>query len=165
MTDPLPPVGSFGVTATGGFIGWVIRKFTRSRVNHAFIVGPGGLIVEANPSGAAFGHISQYPKARYNLHTVLPDETREKIWQTALGFAQANNGKGVGYGWLDIVAITLKRFHISIGWVDLRIQRQDRLICSQLVDLAYERAGVHLFDDNRLSQNVRPVDLDNILSD
>jgi uncharacterized protein YycO len=157
MAD-VPPIGSLGVTATGGFAGWVIRKFTNSRVNHAFIVGPGGLIVEANPSGAAFGDIRQYPKARYNLHTVLPDETRERIWANAVAMV------GTPYGWLDILAITLKRFHISIPWVDRRIQRQDRLICSQLVDLAYERADVHLFDDGRLPQNVRPVDLDNILA-
>ncbi|MFE9525122.1 hypothetical protein [Streptomyces sp. NPDC006631] len=158
MSD-LPPLGSFGVTATGGFIGWVIRKFTNSRVNHAFIVGPGGLIVEANPSGAAFGHITQYPNARFNLHTVLPDETRERIWDNAVALV------GTPYGWLDILAITLKRFHISIAWVDRRIQRQDRLICSQLVDLDYQRSGVTLFDDGRLPQNVRPVDLDNILPD
>jgi hypothetical protein len=152
-----PPIGSFGVTATGGFAGWVIRKFTGGRVNHAFIVGPGGLIVEANPSGAAFGDIRQYPNARFNLHTSLPDDTREQIWANAVSLV------GTPYGWLDILALALKRFHISIGWVDRRIQRQDRLICSQLVDLAYERAGVHLFDDNRLPQNVRPVDLDLIL--
>jgi hypothetical protein len=94
-----PPVGSIGVTATGGVLGWGIRLLTFSRYNHAYIVGPAGLLVEAQPGGARLGHISMYPKAKYNSRTVIPDETREKIWQTALGFAQANNGKGIGYGW------------------------------------------------------------------
>jgi hypothetical protein len=33
------------------------------------------------------------------------------------------------------------------------------LICSQLVDRACELAGVHLFDDGRLSGQVTPGDL------
>ena len=33
------------------------------------------------------------------------------------------------------------------------------MICSQLVDEAYKRAGVQLFDDNRLPGDVDPNDL------
>ncbi|MER5754411.1 hypothetical protein [Streptomyces sp. NPDC002088] len=156
---PVPPVGTYGVTATGGIAGWWIRLGTFSRYNHAFVVGHGGLIIEATPHGAKYGHISMYPKARYNLHTSLPDDTRERIWSNAQALL------GTKYGWLDLFALSLKFFGLRWEWVENRIQRQDRLICSQLVDLAYERAGVHLFDDGRLSQNVTPGDLADILAD
>jgi cell wall-associated NlpC family hydrolase len=158
MAD-IPPLGSYGVTATGGWAGWFIRLGTFSRYNHAFIVGPNGVIVEANPTGAEIGHISQYPKARYNLHTSLPDATREQIWRNAEALL------GTKYGWLDILALSLRFFGLRWGWIEARIKRQDRLICSQLVTLAYARAGVHLFDDGRLAQDVNPGDLADILAD
>jgi hypothetical protein len=155
----LPPVGSFGVTATGGIAGWFIRLGTFSRYNHAFIVGPGGLIVEATPYGAKYGHTSMYPKAKYNLHTVLPDATREHIW------ANAQAMLGTKYNWLDILALSLRFFGLRFNWIAKRIQRTDRLICSQSVDLAYQRAGVHLFDDGRLPQDVTPGDLADLLTE
>jgi uncharacterized protein YycO len=154
----LPPVGSYGVTATGGIAGWFIRLGTFSRYNHAFIVGPAGIIIEATPWGARYGHISLYPRARYNLHTVLPEETREQIWRNAQALL------GTKYGWLDISALSLRFFGLKFKWIEKRIQRQDRLICSQLVALAYRRAGVYLFDDGRLPQDVTPGDLADILA-
>jgi uncharacterized protein YycO len=158
MTD-LPPLGSYGVVATGDIGGWFIRLGTFSRYNHAFIVGPGGTIVEAWPGGARYGHISQYPKARYNWRTTLPDEIREEVWKNAESML------GTKYGWLDILALSLRFFGLRWGWIEARIKRQDRLICSQLVTLAYARAGVHLFDDGRLAQDVTPGDLADILAD
>lgn len=157
MGDRDIPVGSFGVTATGGWAAWWIRLGTFSRYNHTFIVGPGGRIVEANPSGAEFGHISQYPKARYNVQHEIPEGTRQRIWDNAVALV------GTEYHWLDIAALALKFFHISVPWVNRRLQRSDRLICSQLVDLAYRRAGVYLFDDGRLPHDVTPGDLADLL--
>jgi uncharacterized protein YycO len=158
MTE-VPPLGSYGVTATGGVAGWFIRLGTFSRYNHAFIVGPGGTIIEATPYGAQYGSISMYPKARYNSDDAIPDGIREEIW------ANAQSMLGTKYGWLDIAALSLRFFGQRWKWVEKRIQRQDRLICSQLVDLAYERSGISLFDDGRLPQNVTPGDLADILAD
>ncbi|MFE2099534.1 hypothetical protein [Streptomyces sp. NPDC059468] len=158
-SGPVPPVGSIGVVATGGIIGWGIRLLTFSRYNHAFIVGPAGLLVEAQPGGARIGHISMYPKAVYNTDKVIPDETRLAIWETALGFAQANNGKGIGYNWLDDAALGLRFFGVWSDWIAGRIARQDRLQCAQLCDLAYSLNGIHLFDDGRLPLAVDPGDL------
>lgn len=155
--DDYPPIGSYGVTATGGVAGWFIRLGTFSRVNHAFIVGPEGKIVEANPTGAEFGHVSQYPNARYNLHTSLPQATREQIWASAVSMV------GTPYNWLDVVALSLKFFHISLPWVNRRLARPDRLMCSQLVTEAYRRAHVYLFESKR-SQEVDPGDLDELLT-
>lgn len=157
-----PLVGSYGVTATRGFVGWAIRLFTFSRVNHAFVVGPNGLIVEAQPGGARVGHIDQYPSARFNIHDEIDDATRWKIWQTALGFTTANQGRGIGYGWIDDAALFLRFFRIWIPAINRRIAREDRLQCAQLVTLAYERSGVTLFD-NEQPMAVDPGDLDEII--
>lgn len=154
-----PPVGSIGVTATGGIIGWGIRLLTFSRYNHAFIVGPAGLLIEAQPGGARIGHISMYPKAKYNSNKIIPDETRLAIWETALGFAQARNGKGIGYNWLDDIALGLRFFGFWSEHIARRIARTDRLQCAQLCDLAYSLNGVHLFDDGRLALAVDPGDI------
>lgn len=159
MSSDLPPIGCFGVTSTGGFFAWVIRKFTRSRYNHAFIVGPNGLLVEADPAGARFSHIMAYPNARYNTNMVLDGATRQRIWDEAALIARNK----VPYNWLDVFALGLKTLHVNLAWVDDRIQRSDRLQCAQLVDMTYESASVTLFDDGRLPQAVRPVDLGNLL--
>jgi hypothetical protein len=158
MAD-LPPVGSIGVTATGGILGWGIRLMTFSRYNHAFIVGPGGLIVEAQPGGARIADIRMYPKARYNSRQVLPFETREAIWKTAVGFTTANDGRGIGYGWLDDIALGLRFFGIWSERIARRIARQDRLQCAQLCDLAYSLNGVYLFHDGRLPLAIDPGDV------
>lgn len=156
-----PPVGSIGVTATRGFVAWGIRLFTFSRVNHAFIVGPNGLIVEAQPGGARVGHISQYPNARFNIHDEIPSATGWAIWQTALGFTTANQGRGIGYGWLDDAALFFRFFGIWIPAINERIAREDRLQCAQLATLAYARNGVTLFE-NENPMAVDPGDLDEI---
>jgi hypothetical protein len=155
----LPPVGSFGVVRTGGIASWLIRLGTFSRYNHAFIVGPGGIIIEADPRGARYNHITSYPGAKYNLHTSLLPITREQIWKNAEGLL------GRKYGWLDIAALGLSFFGLRFGWIADRIKRQDRLICSQLVVLAYAQSGVYLFDDGRLAQDVTPGDLADLLID
>jgi hypothetical protein len=165
MAADYPPIGSFGVTATKGFVAWMIRLLTFSRYNHAFIVGPRGIIVEAQPGGARFSHVSRYPNAKYNLHTVLPQATREKIWDIALGFTHANGGKGVPYNWVDDAALGLRFFGLWIPAINRRIIRPDRLQCAQLVDQAYALAGVTLFDDGRLPLAVDPGDLGDILPD
>jgi uncharacterized protein YycO len=165
MVADYPPIGSFGVTATKGIIPWAIRLLTFSRYNHAFIVGPRGIIVEAQPGGARFSHVSRYPKAKYNLHTVLPLSTREKIWDVAVGFTQANGGKGVPYNWVDDAALGLRFFGLWFPTINKRISRADRLQCAQLVDRAYTLAGITLFDDGRLPMAVDPGDLGDILAD
>ncbi|MDX3260812.1 hypothetical protein PV336_16465 [Streptomyces sp. MI02-2A] len=154
-----PPVGSFVVIRTGGLWAWLIRLGTFSRYNHAAIAGRDGLLVEADPSGARYNHIENYPKSRYNAHTAIPEATREQIWQNAVGLL------GRKYGWLDIFALSLSFFGLRFGWIADRIKRQDRLICSQLVVLAYAQAGVYLFDDGRLAQDVTPGDLADLLID
>lgn len=174
-TEPLPrlpEVGDFGVVPTygdwkGRLIGWLIRYGTDSPVNHAFVYIGGGKIVEAQPGGARIVKASRYHKVAWSTGEIrLTDAQRTAIAATAQGFA----ARKVGYGWLDIVAIALaqrRTFGLVHAlapiekqpWWVRRIQRLDRLICSQLVDLAYADAGVQLFDDGRIPGLVSPGDL------
>jgi hypothetical protein len=48
---------------------------------------------------------------------------------------------------------------VLIRLVASRIERADRLVCSQLVDKAYLLAGEHLFSDGRYPGEVTPGDL------
>jgi hypothetical protein len=115
-------------------------------------------IVEAMPSGArkvdATDRWSQsYVYVRLDM---LPLEQR---WMIA---DHAARMVGTPYGFSDYLALALKRFHIATPGLDRWISRTNadgypaRAICSQLVDFAISRAGVKVFDDGRLSQNVTP---------
>jgi len=68
---------------------------------------------------------------------------------------------GAPYSWVDDACIGLAdmfRWHVPT-WVRTRLARPDRLMCSQLVDTAYLKAGVHLFSDGRPPGMVAPSDL------
>jgi uncharacterized protein YycO len=146
-----PRVGDFGVARTRGLFAWLICRGTRSKVDHAFIYD-GEQIIEAQPGGAIQSPADRYPKAIWSSFD-LTDSERASIahWAT--------QQIGVPYGWPDIVALAFACYGIRFRWVDRRIERMDRLICSQLVDKAYDLAGVHLFADGRLPGQVTPGDL------
>lgn len=142
MTKPLtfPWLGDYMVTATPGFFGWAIRKFTRSKVNHAAVYVGGGYVIEACPSGAKRSHLSEFPHAVWACRD-LTWRQRGLIAQNALALV------GTPYNFADIAAQAIVRlfgWHAP-KWALRRLSRPDRLQCAQLVDLVYERAGVHLF--------------------
>lgn len=152
-----PQVGDLSIVRTRGLAAWLIRKGTRSRVNHATVCVGDGQQIEAQPGGAIMSATWRYPSATWSNFD-LSDSDRASIAHWAK--AQI----GVPYGWLDIAALTLACAGIRFGWVARRVERQDRLICSQLVDKAYLEAGVHLFQDGRLPGQVTPGDLDQLVT-
>ena len=92
----------------------------------------------------------------------------------AHGSGEAHNLIGTPYGFWDIAAIAFtqralgrvinpaKPYDQQPVWVRQIIDRlrdTHELICSQLVDLCYQRAGVHLFTDGRFEGFVSPEDL------
>lgn len=66
---------------------------------------------------------------------------------------------GVPYSFLDYAAIALHRFGISAPGLRDYIANSHHMICSQMVDYCYQRAGVELFDDGRWNGYVTPADL------
>jgi hypothetical protein len=146
-----------------------------ARYRHAFMVTRGAeffqdgercyppVVVEAMPSGARLASMEDRWEEAY-VYVRLPNVS-EDIRATAAAHARAM--VGTPYGFSDYLALALKRFHIPTPHLDEWISRTNpdghsragypaRAICSQLVDQALTLAGVSVFDDGRLSQNVTP---------
>jgi uncharacterized protein YycO len=160
-----PQPGDYGVQRTRGLAAWAIRVATRSKFSHAFVVVRDGYVVEARGSGAVCRPLG-IRDAIYSTDVIeLSSAERSDIVNAAMYLV------GTPYGWIDIVSIGLLQYGIRPKWVRDRVQRLDQLICSQLVDLAYEgpaerlggmvllAPGVHLFADGRLPMDVTPGDL------
>lgn len=154
--------GDYGLTQISGLVGLFVGLGQvligdGSRFTHAFLIVDAelGLAVEARPSGARVVHYrTQYgDREKVYSHLELTDQQRAHI------VAAAESMVGRKYNWLDYLALTLAHWGVRPGWVVRRIETTTRLICSQLVDEAYRQAGVHLFDDGRLPQDVTPGDL------
>jgi cell wall-associated NlpC family hydrolase len=154
----VPNLGDFGVARTNGWAAPWIRLITRSTVNHAFVYVGNGRIVEANPSGAAVGNVSEYPHAIWS-HMALTTQQRHAIANAA------DTLVGTPYSWVDDVCIGLADlfgWHVPEPFRQMVIDRlgwKGRLMCSQLVDVAYSKAGVTLFPDGRIPGDVSPGDL------
>ena len=153
--------GDLFVVRTHGWAARAIQVFTNSWANHAGIVTDNsGATVEAQPQGAEMGNLSTYAGDRILVGSPveLTSQQRAAISTAALRL------QGTPYSWLDIVSLALLQLHIRPGFIRRRVARQDRLICSQLVDLCYLQAGVHLFSDGRDPSDVTPGDLANLLT-
>lgn len=150
----MPERGDYFVTSTGGKVALIIRLILHSPVNHAGVYVGGGFIVEGQPGGARLGHSASYPHAIWSTIDLTPTE-RAAICRKALAL------QGTQYSFLDIAALAyakvLKR--ATPPFIKRRVERSDRLICSQLVDLCYQAAGIHLFADGHPAEDVTPGDL------
>ena len=154
MYTPRP--GDYGIVRTGTLLGRFIRVFTKSRFNHSFIViDDKGTIVESTREGAVITPegVQKYPDARYNRLDQLTDADRLRI------IVQAQRLVGTPYGFLDIFVLGLRQFGVNWEIINRKVSKSNKLICSQLVDLAYRRAGVKLFPEYRLPRDVTPGDL------
>lgn len=181
--------GMFGLTVIGGTVGKLVRFGQRIverqdyNYTHAFLVVSEDTVIEAEPGGAIISPLSKYTERTDVLFSDLPIKLAladtKKAWEN-VGFNSnlaaaeqsyedvlrrrvVNFGKqceGIGYNYLDYFALALERFNIHIAPVQKRIERQDRMICSQLVDWAYMQVDIHLFDDGRLPFDVTPGDLE-----
>lgn len=146
--------GDVALARSNGIPAWLIRLGTRSRYNHArLVVTERGGTVEAMGSGAVRGHVH---KGDVVVRPPLTDEQRNAI--PAIGDSLI----GTPYGWLDVAALGLAQFGILLPSVKRRIERPDRLFCSQLVDYAWTLAGFHAYDDGRTPQDVSPGDLEEL---
>lgn len=150
--------GDFGVVPVPGRAGRLIRLGQwlngdgYADYEHAFVVVDDSTVVEARPSGAGYAPRTAYPDA---VFYTCPDGRREAV------AAAARSLIGRGYSWLDYFALAAVRFRLPLSSVLLRKRVDDsgELICSQLVDYAYQLGGVQLFDDHRSPGDVTPGDL------
>ena len=144
--------GQFAVTATPGFVGWLIRWATRSTVNHAVLcVGDTGECVEAQPHGVRMVKADAYPHAIWSNEPLTPHQVG-----TIAGWGLAHVGER--YGWITIAAIVLELAHIKPRWLLRELREPGSLICSELVARAYQAAGITLVPTEWIGR-VRPDEL------
>lgn len=149
-----PQPGDYGVVTTTGWAARLIQAVTRSKYNHAWIYVGNGQVIEGRPNGAGYANLAAYADV---LWSTVPLDAGERaaIVKAAIGLI------GTPYSWVDCVAIGLTDL---FGWhvpesVRKRLNRRDRMMCSQLADSAHLAAGVHLFTDGRVPGDVSPADL------
>lgn len=163
MVTPLP--GDFGLTKIGGFTGKAIAAGQAligdtAPVQHALVYVGNGLVVQAMPGGAEVIALEDAsPVVEWSTGKIpLTDTERLDVGANALVLV------GTPYSFMDYASIGLAHFRVRPAWVTDFIASTGHLICSQLVDEVYLRAGVHLFDDGRLPGDVTPGDLWKLLN-
>lgn len=160
-----PPPGTFGLTKIGGVLGFFISLGQllvgdASRYTHAFIVLDDGTVMEAMPSGARIAPLGAVLLRRplaFSWAIHLTEDQRERI------VAEARKCEGVKYGFSAYLYLVLTFFGFKAERLQAYLERNGRMICSQLVDHVYFKAGIELFADGRAPFDVTPGDLANIL--
>jgi Uncharacterized distant relative of cell wall-associated hydrolases len=141
--------GQFGVVHTSGKYATAIRLFQSLRVpahlakyTHSVIAIDGERIIEAWPGGARIAYADEYDAANIVWSTF--DHTARQA-AAIRDFARAQLGKQ--YAWEDVplIALALATGEHTPTWVDRKLSSDDRWICSELVDAAFQSAGIPLF--------------------
>lgn len=124
----------------------------------ALVVDDHGTTVEAMPGrdGVRRNNVERYDNHRTCYVRVdMPEETRWVVAGAGLSLLHSR------YSYSQYLSLAL----LGVGIKPKRLRRyiasSKRVICSQLVDLAFQKARVQLFDDGRESGDVTPGDLFN----
>lgn len=126
--------GRYACIGTPGFAAWVIRRITRSKFNHAVILGPDGAIIEATPEGVRPGTLSEYAgmPAVANTREFMTSGERDAVW------AKAQTLLGDGYNWAADADIGLEDLGWHWRWLARLSGARRHLMCSQAVVTAGE---------------------------
>lgn len=166
MTEPRwPQPGDFALTTISPWpVGTLVRVAEWlngdgfSPWSHAFVVLDHGEIIEAEPGGARYAPLSAYDHAKVVYSGWdLSDAQRAGIVREARKLIDTP------YSIADYFGLAAHRLHIPAPGLRRYIANSGHMICSQLVDEAHRRAGVHLFNDNRWPGDVTPADLESVL--
>ena len=179
MSPVQPEAGDFFVTATKG--PWLDRlaahviqwdtatdddgHFTDSPVNHAGLSTGGDTIAEALRR-FDYGTAGEYPDAIWSTGR-LPARLTPAPEQRTLIVNATHDMIGLRYNVLDLFEIGLaqRRMHdmvTSDSRLARRVDRRNKVICSEAVVRAYRAAGIDLFP-GRLAALVSPGDLYELL--
>lgn len=159
--------GTIGFTKIGGFMGWIISFLQwlsgdGSRWTHVFIYLGEGIygndtIFAAQPGGARYDRLSEIKEVAW-LSMVVPTPA-----QFAIIKARCAHYNKTPYGYLNYLAIGLRRFFkVEWEWLYNYIKDAGVQICSQMADLIYNEAGIHLFSDGRWEGLVTPGSMANL---
>lgn len=163
-----------------GFVGLAVRVMQwinrdTSKWTHAAMVLDDDTVFEAQPGGAVITPLSKYadrPAVRVAFYQepvrlageaityrlkALDDVMRDDIRVAMV--KQARRMAGLGYNWTTYFYLAAYRLGIRPNWLKVRVQDDERVICSQAVDLIYDDNTIHLFADKRMPYDVTPGDL------
>lgn len=159
---PLP--GDFALTKISGVTGKLISAGQAligrpAPVQHAMIYVGNGRIVQAMPGGAECIPLSEANKPYIWSSGIIGLTAAERVTISDAALHLV----GRPYSYADYASIGLARWHVRPRFVRDYIAATDHMICSQLVDYAYELGGVRLFPDNRIPGDVVPADLYRLL--
>jgi hypothetical protein len=177
------PVGSFLLTRSPSRVSRLITAAEGltgdgTRYSHAALVVDGGHVVEALPDGARLTPLIRYVGRGGNV--VVCDAPVRVAVVDAVASGQINPWEatdhedtirarvaaagralvGTPYSFLDYLSLFLLHLGVRPAWLLRAVDNRRHMICSQLVDTAYEAAGLHLFADGRFPGDVTPGDLD-----
>ncbi|HLN63765.1 MAG TPA: hypothetical protein VK464_19770 [Symbiobacteriaceae bacterium] len=115
----------------------LIQWITRSPYSHAALVANESIIIEAD-WGIRLRAVRN-PYRDYDLYTADPTETQRR---TIVAYGRGRIG--YGYDLWRLLALALRElFHLRLPFLNAG----DRLVCSELIDLAYREAGIDLRPD------------------
>jgi uncharacterized protein YycO len=125
------------------------------------VVGDTVHAIEARPSGAGRAtYRADDPRLLWSTGCIpLTAPERQAIVVWAVAHLRAP------YSWLDYLRQAAVRLHVpgAPALLAHQIEARGEYLCSQFVDAAYQRAGVHLFRDGRAPYDVAPSDLADLL--
>lgn len=125
---------------------------------HAFLVLEDQQLLEAMPGGARARPLTDDDRAAATFSDwPLTDQQRDSVVYHARLLV------GTPYSVLDYLSLALVRLGIRPAWLRRYVANTGHLICSQLVDEVYLRAGIHMFHDGRFPGDVTPGDLAKVL--
>jgi cell wall-associated NlpC family hydrolase len=155
--------GDFALTRISGLTGAFINAGQclvgdGAPVQHAYVYVGNGYIVQAMPGGAEMIRLEDANEPV--VWSSLPLTAAQRMWISEHAIALV----GTPYSFLDYASVALAHYRIRPRWVREFVADSGHLICSQLVDEAYRRAGIELFSDGRLPGDVTPGDLWRLLS-
>jgi hypothetical protein len=134
-----------------------------------YVGGPSDLILEAEPGGCKLRpyHYDR-PSTLWSTGRpalTLTPEQRAMVPGVAQVYANANQGKGVPYSFLDYEAIGLHALGLKTDGLRDYISDTGHMICSQTVDQCRLDLGSHLFTDDRWPGYVDPLDIAIVISE
>lgn len=129
----------------------LIRFFLKSDYTHVTIAMDDTHICEVDIFRKM--EIMKNPYSEYDLYRLnrkLTDAEKEDL----LNFLRDKCKSSRGYDWWRLVSIFIKMY---FRW-NLVIHEQDRYICSEIIDKAYQHIGIDLVKE-RVTGDVTPLDL------
>lgn len=140
--DGMPRPGDVLLFTNASGLSKVIPWLTGSRYYHCGLYEGKGCVLEARPQGVVRRKISDHPDV---VVRVIPMPTEQG--EAAVGYARSCLGKN--YDVLDILFIMMKH---QFPRITLKYSNHDSLVCSELVVLAWRKAGVDLFPEKKADE-------------